>query len=55
MREQPDPYKFLQVFYVQEKERFLNDKMKITLSKIKARKRPVFWLDKALSVQLEGR
>lgn len=27
MREQPDPYKFLQVFYVQEKERFLNDKM----------------------------
>ncbi|MFT2641206.1 BsaWI family type II restriction enzyme [Helicobacter pylori] len=27
MREQPDPYKFLQVFYAQEKERFLNDKM----------------------------
>ncbi|WQW96755.1 endonuclease [Helicobacter pylori] len=27
MREQPEPYKFLQVFYVQEKERFLNDKM----------------------------
>lgn len=27
MREYPEPYKFLQVFYVQEKERFLNDKM----------------------------
>ncbi|GAA9890800.1 hypothetical protein VN0741_03470 [Helicobacter pylori] len=27
MREQHEPYKFLQVFYVQEKERFLNDKM----------------------------
>ncbi|WRC43381.1 endonuclease [Helicobacter pylori] len=27
MREQPDPYKFLQVFHAQEKERFLNDKM----------------------------
>ncbi len=27
MREQPDPYKFLQVFYAQEKERFLNHKM----------------------------
>ncbi len=27
MREQPKPYKFLQVFYAQEKERFLNDKM----------------------------
>ncbi|GAA9396158.1 hypothetical protein TH0818_06290 [Helicobacter pylori] len=27
MREQPEPYRFLQVFYVQEKERFLNDKM----------------------------
>lgn len=27
MREQPEPYKFLQVFYVQEKERFLNDRM----------------------------
>lgn len=27
MREHPEPYKFLQVFYVQEKERFLNDKM----------------------------
>ncbi|KNE10988.1 BsaWI family type II restriction enzyme [Helicobacter pylori] len=27
MREQPGPYKFLQVFYAQEKERFLNDKM----------------------------
>ncbi|GAA9330044.1 BsaWI family type II restriction enzyme [Helicobacter pylori] len=27
MREQPDPYKFLQVFYAQEKERFLNDRM----------------------------
>ncbi len=27
MRGQPEPYKFLQVFYVQEKERFLNDKM----------------------------
>ncbi|QQX49150.1 BsaWI family type II restriction enzyme [Helicobacter pylori] len=27
MREQPEPYKFLQVFYAQEKERFLNDKM----------------------------
>ncbi|GAA6994398.1 BsaWI family type II restriction enzyme [Helicobacter pylori] len=24
---QPEPYKFLQVFYAQEKERFLNDKM----------------------------
>ncbi|PDX29608.1 hypothetical protein BB464_02445 [Helicobacter pylori] len=27
MREQPEPYKSLQVFYTQEKERFLNDKM----------------------------
>ncbi len=27
MKEQPKPYKFLQVFYAQEKERFLNDKM----------------------------
>ncbi|GAA7258606.1 hypothetical protein ID0476_01250 [Helicobacter pylori] len=27
MREQPDPYKFLQVFYVQEKERFLKSKI----------------------------
>ncbi|PDW86499.1 hypothetical protein BB388_03300 [Helicobacter pylori] len=27
MREQPEPYKFLQVFYVQEKERFLNSKI----------------------------
>ncbi|GAA7503371.1 BsaWI family type II restriction enzyme [Helicobacter pylori] len=27
MRGQPEPYKFLQVFYMQEKERFLNDKM----------------------------
>lgn len=27
MREQPEPYKFLQVFYAQEKERFLNQKM----------------------------
>ncbi|GAA8902857.1 BsaWI family type II restriction enzyme [Helicobacter pylori] len=27
MREQSEPYKFLQVFYAQEKERFLNDKM----------------------------
>ncbi|EJC12427.1 endonuclease MjaVIP [Helicobacter pylori Hp P-23] len=27
MREQPDPYKFLQVFYMQEKGRFLNHKM----------------------------
>lgn len=27
MRERPEPYKFLQVFYAQEKERFLNDKM----------------------------
>ncbi len=27
MREQPKPYKFLQVFYAQEKERFLNDRM----------------------------
>ncbi len=27
MREQPEPYKFLQVFYAQEKERFLNDRM----------------------------
>ncbi len=27
MREHPEPYKFLQVFYTQEKERFLNDKM----------------------------
>ncbi|UOS28258.1 BsaWI family type II restriction enzyme [Helicobacter pylori] len=26
-REQPEPYKFLQVFYAQEKERFLNDRM----------------------------
>lgn len=27
MREHPEPYKFLQVFYAQEKERFLNQKM----------------------------
>ncbi|WRD14522.1 endonuclease [Helicobacter pylori] len=27
MREQPEPYKSLQVFYTQEKERFLNQKM----------------------------
>lgn len=27
MREQLEPYKSLQVFYTQEKERFLNDKM----------------------------
>ncbi|GAA8575247.1 BsaWI family type II restriction enzyme [Helicobacter pylori] len=27
MKEQPEPYKFLQVFYMQEKERFLNDRM----------------------------
>ncbi|WRC55186.1 hypothetical protein E5L22_01265 [Helicobacter pylori] len=27
MREQPEPYKSLQVFYAQEKERFLNHKM----------------------------
>ncbi|EMG92537.1 hypothetical protein HMPREF1400_01477 [Helicobacter pylori GAM119Bi] len=27
MREYPEPYKFLQVFYVQEKERFLNGKI----------------------------
>nr|WP_238409864.1 BsaWI family type II restriction enzyme [Helicobacter pylori] len=27
MREHPEPYKFLQVSYAQEKERFLNDKM----------------------------
>lgn len=27
MREQPEPYKFLQVFYTQEKERFLNSKI----------------------------
>ncbi len=27
MREQSEPYKFLQVFYAQEKERFLNHKM----------------------------
>lgn len=27
MREHPEPYKFLQVFYTQEKERFLNQKM----------------------------
>ncbi|GAA7867927.1 BsaWI family type II restriction enzyme [Helicobacter pylori] len=27
MRGQPEPYKFLQVFYTQEKERFLNHKM----------------------------
>ncbi len=27
MREQPEPYKFLQVFYAQEEERFLNHKM----------------------------
>ncbi|GAA7634279.1 hypothetical protein JP0136_03390 [Helicobacter pylori] len=27
MREQSEPYKFLQVFYAQEKERFLNDRM----------------------------
>ncbi|EJB76417.1 endonuclease MjaVIP [Helicobacter pylori Hp A-26] len=27
MRERPEPYKFLQVFYVQEKERFLNSKI----------------------------
>ncbi len=50
MRGQPEPYKFLQVFYVQEKERFLNDKMNdYILSKIKAKKKPAFWPDKALS------
>ncbi len=27
MREQPEPYKFLQVFYAQEKERFLKSKI----------------------------
>ncbi len=27
MKERSKPYKFLQVFYAQEKERFLNDKM----------------------------
>ncbi|GHP43945.1 hypothetical protein VN0223_02610 [Helicobacter pylori] len=27
IKEQPEPYKFLQVFYAQEKERFLNDRM----------------------------
>ncbi|GAA7060317.1 BsaWI family type II restriction enzyme [Helicobacter pylori] len=27
MKEQPEPYMFLQVFYMQEKERFLNDRM----------------------------
>ncbi len=27
MREYPEPYKFLQVFYAQEKERFLNSKI----------------------------
>ncbi len=27
MREHPEPYKFLQVFYAQEKERFLNSKI----------------------------
>ncbi|WQS10146.1 endonuclease [Helicobacter pylori] len=27
MKERPEPYKFLQVFYAQEKERFLNHKM----------------------------
>ncbi|WQW69708.1 hypothetical protein KVM29_01235 [Helicobacter pylori] len=27
MREHPEPYKFLQVFYTQEKERFLNSKI----------------------------
>ncbi|GAA7768141.1 hypothetical protein HpBT0181_02190 [Helicobacter pylori] len=48
MREQPEPYKFLQVFYVQEKERFLNDRMNDLLSKIKAKKRLVFWPDKVL-------
>lgn len=49
IREQPEPYKFLQVFYAQEKERFLNDKMNdYILSKIKARKRLAFWPDKVL-------
>lgn len=42
MKEQPEPYKFLQVFYAQEKERFLNDRMTIILSKIKARKKLAF-------------
>ncbi len=42
MREQPEPYKFLQVFYAQEKERFLNDKMNDYIKQIKARKRLVF-------------
>ncbi|ADU40637.1 hypothetical protein HMPREF4655_20504 [Helicobacter pylori 35A] len=42
MREQPEPYKFLQVFYVREKERFLNDKMNDYIKQIKARKRLVF-------------
>ncbi|GAA7337721.1 hypothetical protein MLS209_02590 [Helicobacter pylori] len=27
IKDQHEPYKFLQVFYAQEKERFLNDKM----------------------------
>ncbi len=48
MREQPEPYKFLQVFYVQEKERFLNDRMNDYIKQIKARKRLAFWPDKAL-------
>ncbi len=38
MKEQPEAYKFLQVFYAQEKERFLNDKMNDYISKIKARR-----------------
>lgn len=48
MKEQPESYKVLQVFYTQEKERFLNDKMNDHIKQNKARKRLVFWPDKAL-------
>ncbi|GAA7265284.1 hypothetical protein ID0507_02250 [Helicobacter pylori] len=38
MRGQPEPYKFLQVFYAQEKERFLNDKMNDYIKQNKSKK-----------------
>ncbi len=38
MREHPEPYKFLQVFYTQEKERFLNQKMSDYIKQNKSKK-----------------
>ncbi|BEE29811.1 hypothetical protein ATCC49503_13310 [Helicobacter pylori] len=55
MRGQPEPYKFLQVFYAQEKERFLNDKMNEYIKQNKSKEKLVFYPDKALSVRLEER